>query len=96
MAGNRPGAGLGKGRSRRVLGGFRGIRRGSLAGYPVYNYGWKSPLRPCIYHFSNRAFYMAYLWLCFLNLTTRGLQPLSAPRVGGAGSRTVVKYPVRT
>ena len=38
---------------------------------------------------------MAYLWLCFLNSTTRGLQPLNAPRVGGAGSRTVVKYPVR-
>ena len=39
---------------------------------------------------------MAYLWLYFLNLTTRGLQLLSAPRVGGAGSHTVIEYPVRT
>ena len=39
---------------------------------------------------------MAYLWLCFLNLTTRGLQLLSAPRVDGIGSRTVVEYPMRT
>ena len=73
MAGNRLGAGSGKDRPRRVLRGLRGIRCGSLAGYPVYNYGWKSPLRPYIYHFSNRAFYMAYLWLYFLNLITRGL-----------------------
>ena len=39
---------------------------------------------------------MAYLWLYFLNLTTRGLQLLSAPRVGDTGSRTIIKYPVRT
>ena len=39
---------------------------------------------------------MAYLWLCFLNLTTRGLQPLSAPRVSSAGSRIIIEYPVRT
>ena len=96
MAGNRPGAGSGRGRPRRVLGGLHGIHLGSLAVYPAYNYGWKSPLRLSIYYFSNRAFYTAYLWLYFLNLTTRGLQPLSAPRVGGTGSRTVVKYPVRT
>ena len=39
---------------------------------------------------------MAYLWLCFLNLTTRGLQPLSALQVNGIGLRTVIIYPVRT
>ena len=39
---------------------------------------------------------MAYLWLYFLNLITRGLQLLSAPRVGGAGSRIIIEYPVRT
>ena len=39
---------------------------------------------------------MAYLWLRFLNLITRGPQLLNAPRVGGADSRTVVEYLVRT
>ena len=38
---------------------------------------------------------MAYLWLRFLSSTTRGPRPLNAPRVGGAGSRTVTEYPVR-
>ena len=39
---------------------------------------------------------MAYLWLRFLNLTTPGPRPLNAPRVGDAGSRIVIEYPVRT
>ena len=39
---------------------------------------------------------MAYLWLYFLNLTTRSLQPLSVPRIGGTGSRTIIKYLTRT
>ena len=39
---------------------------------------------------------MAYLWLCFLDLTTRGLQFLSALQVDGVGLRIVVVYFVRT
>ena len=39
---------------------------------------------------------MAYLWLYFLNLTTRGLQLLSALQVHGAALCTVIVYPVRT
>ena len=64
--------------------------------YPTYNYGWKLPLKPCIWRFSNRISYMAYLWLRFLNLTTHGPRPLNAPRIGGANSHTIIKYPMRT
>ena len=39
---------------------------------------------------------MAYLWLRFLNLITRGPRPLNAPRVGGAGLCIVIEYPART
>ena len=80
----------------RVLRGLRETRYGFLVVYLTYNYSWKLPLKPCIWYFSNRVSCMAYLWLCFLSLTTRGPRPLNAPRVGGAGSRTVVEYPVRT
>ena len=91
-----PGVGLGRGPPRRVSRGSRETRCGFPVVYPTYNYGWKLPLKPCIWRFFNRVFCMAYLWLRFLNLITRGPRPLNAPRVGGAGSRTVVKYPART
>ena len=91
-----PGVGLGRSLSRRVLRGLRETRYGFLVVYPTYNYDWKLPLKLCIWRFSNRVFCMAYLWLRFLSLTIRGPRLLNAPRVGGAGSRIVVKYPVRT
>ena len=78
---------------------FKGLRE-TRYGFPVvyltYNYGWKLPLKLCIWRFSNRVFCMAYLWLCFLSLTTRGPRPLNAPRVGGVDLCIVVEYLVRT
>ena len=91
-----PGVGLGRGPPRRVSRGSRGTHYGFLVVYPTYNYGKKLPLKPCIWRFSNRVSCIAYLWLRFLSLTTRDPRLLNAPRVGGAGSHTVVEYPVRT